>query len=372
MRETSLCCVTGSMFILLPLVTVNILLRGQQGALTGGKLSVGWYRNEEPWVDCVPPQQIPWESLTHLAIDSPLIGPDYTAHCNDNKTVLTRNAHIAQLGRAHQVKILWVLDEYVFPDASRSEMLNFTKRSAFLTTIGQAAVDCKIDGIDFDYEGWDDPLRVNTSCKTGVGSNCDRDVYTNFINDARQALNDARPANYTNEKTTSLSIINYDIPPYVSWVNPAMFTGDWVSLQTYGNNFDNYSAADYRTSGYLGVRTGLKASMINIGMGLYSSGGEWCQANTAKGCVNLDPSRRFCGYNKTFPCPNRGPWPVGPHLGPDGGCPVPLGGKNSALEIGQMIKEEGFAGAFLFEVDYDTVANNNSIISWLGRGLRGD
>ena len=60
----------------------------------------------------------------------------------------------------------------------------------------------------------------------------------------------------------------------------------------------------------------------------------------------------------------------GPHCGPDGGCPVPLGGKHGALSIGQMIREAGFGGSFMFEVDYDAAGANN-LLTWLDRGMRG-
>ena len=75
-------------------------------------------------------------------------------------------------------------------------------------------------------------------------------------------------------------------------------------------------------------------------------------------------------------CSNREPaWGCdkhpGPHCAADGGCPVPLGGMLGAKSIGTMIREEGFGGAFIFEVDYDAVGAN-SLVSWLGKGMRGD
>ena len=36
-----------------------------------------------------------------------------------------------------------------------------------------------------------------------------------------------------------------------------------------------------------------------------------------------------------------------------------------------MVREEGFGGAFIFEVDYDAAGANN-LVSWLGKGLRGE
>ena len=40
-------------------------------------------------------------------------------------------------------------------------------------------------------------------------------------------------------------------------------------------------------------------------------------------------------------------------------------------DIGAMIREQGFGGAFIFEVDYDATGSNN-LLSWLEKGLRGD
>ena len=75
-------------------------------------------------------------------------------------------------------------------------------------------------------------------------------------------------------------------------------------------------------------------------------------------------------------CSNRDPaWNcdkgAGPHCGPDGGCPVPLGGKQAAMEIGQMLRAEGY-GAFIWELNYDTSKNNNSLTTWIAKGLRGE
>jgi hypothetical protein len=110
----------------------------------------------------------------------------------------------------------------------------------------------------------------------------------------------------TEEKSVSACLGNWDI---VSWVNPATFKGDWVNLMQYGDSYDNATAADYLSEAMVAVNTaGLSKKLINVGVGTYSTGGEWCQASTA--CPNLDPAARFCsgpGANKTHMCANRSP-----------------------------------------------------------------
>ena len=117
--------------------------------------SIGWYRIDDPWYGCVPPEEVHWDALTHIAIDGPKIAPDYTASC----VLGARENHTMALARQHGVKVIWIIDEAVFPctwcaagqtDYNRTEMRNHTRRSAFLRTIGKAAAECGIDGIDGD------------------------------------------------------------------------------------------------------------------------------------------------------------------------------------------------------------------------------
>ena len=341
--------------------------------------SFAWYRLSEPWLSCVPPEDIQWSALTHIALAAPTILPNFTAVCNASTT----EKRVSALAKAHGVKVIWIVDEDIFPSNNRSVLVDPAQRHAFLSTVGTAAAACGVDGVDADFEGWDDPQRKGTTC-AAVGSDCDWNVYTDFLNGIRDALNvavEVAPAaaekqahsGLAAQKTVSACLGNWNL---VSWVNPKRFKGDWVSLMSYSaTSYDNASVADYRAQGEIAVRAGLRKSMINIGLGTYSSGGEWCQASAA--CPNLDPAARFCsgpGANSTHICSTRDPsWNCakgpGPHCGPEGGCPVPLGGKNSAMEIGQMLREEGY-GAFIWELNYDTSADNNSLTAWIEKGLR--
>ena len=63
-----------------------LLLLAAAGAATGTTTStrlrsVGWYRIDDPWYGCVPPEEVHWDALTHIAIASPKIAADYTASC---------------------------------------------------------------------------------------------------------------------------------------------------------------------------------------------------------------------------------------------------------------------------------------------------
>ena len=53
---------------------------GATGTTTSTRLrSVGLYRIDDPWYGCVPPEEVHWDALTHIAIASPKIAADYTA-----------------------------------------------------------------------------------------------------------------------------------------------------------------------------------------------------------------------------------------------------------------------------------------------------
>ena len=213
----------------------------------------GWYRLDAPWTACVPPEAVAWEVLTHIALAGPTVNTDFTAACHQTNT----EKHVQALAKKNGVKVVWIIDEDIFPSHNRSVLVNTTQRHAFLSTVGAAATACGIDGIDADFEGWDDPLRKDTSCclhpspkgvrcpsgsGSGVGSDCDWNIYTDFLNDVREALNGGTGG----EKTVSACLGNWDI---VSWVNPKTWKGDWVSLMQYGNGYDNASAADYKAGG---------------------------------------------------------------------------------------------------------------------------
>ena len=121
------------------------------GGMPGPLRSVGWYRTDAPWPACVPPEQVPWDSLTHLCIDSPTIAADYTASCVQS----AETKKVAAMARKHGVKPVWIIDESVFPcswcaaagrtDYNRTEMRNQTRRRNFLRTIGKAAEECGIE-----------------------------------------------------------------------------------------------------------------------------------------------------------------------------------------------------------------------------------
>jgi hypothetical protein len=79
--------------------------------LIGGKRSFAWYRTDVPWEQCMPPAQIPWDSITHLASAAPTILPNITAVCNN-----TAAEHaLFDMARAHDVKNIWVISDDIFP-----------------------------------------------------------------------------------------------------------------------------------------------------------------------------------------------------------------------------------------------------------------
>jgi hypothetical protein len=47
----------------------------------------------------------------------------------------------------------------------------------------------------------------------------------------------------------------------------------------YGDDYDNATADAWKGAGDETVALGMPKEKINIGVGTYSSGGEWCQAD---------------------------------------------------------------------------------------------
>ena len=56
--------------------------------MADGARSFGWYRLDQPWIGCVPPESIAWSSLTHIALDGPTVLSDCTAICNRTATAI--------------------------------------------------------------------------------------------------------------------------------------------------------------------------------------------------------------------------------------------------------------------------------------------
>jgi hypothetical protein len=124
-----------------------------RAALPGGARSFAWYRLAEPWLSCMPPEAIQWDALTHIATSSPTVLSNYTAICNASAT----EKRVSALAKAHGVRTIWIVDESVFPDGRkpgggtnyhRTEMRNSTQRPTPINSIGQAARECGVDGIE--------------------------------------------------------------------------------------------------------------------------------------------------------------------------------------------------------------------------------
>ena len=306
-------------FIFLLLIPNSLSFRISSWIVDGGDNDVG----------------INWTYYSHIKYSTPMVFPNGTAICGPNKKTIL---NLTDTAHHFDTKILWGLG-FDFNPAK----LNFEKIKNYLDSIGEAVRDCNIDGIEVDYE-WNN----NNWGKTGFIPHRLSNIYSYFLKDIKLAIG-------TN-KTVSADVSGWGV--YLFGFNP------WVNVTMLNNgdfDFVNVMSYYYSESGDLfrwekdmdlfKNKWGIDPLRVNIGIpyfsvntSLFKTLNQPSWKTLSPFCKNINPSVNSCDKLLFI-------------------------GKEMNFNIGRLIKNHGFGGAFPWAANYDSFAYNNSLIPWLYRGL---
>lgn len=313
---------------LLPLARVAVLVLLLANSASGGPATplnvVGWYDLRPQYVTSLPPDAVNFSALTHLVVKglpAASVAGDGTINClpysSGNIT-----AGLRQLASAHGVKMQWTISD----DVARI-LASESVAARFLDTLNASASRCEFDGIEFDYEPGNKATKA------------DADAYTEFLVAVKAA-------------TWPGFVVSADISTWtdIPYVSPSMMgvnatSGlDFVNVMSYFfseiGSLDEYSGALDKVE-----RWGFEPTRVNLGVPYYDSK-QSAWADIAPACPGISPAANTCG-GATFV------------------------GKAMNTQLGQMVQRRGLAGAFPWQLNYDTAADNNTLFPWLMRGLHG-
>lgn len=309
--------------------------------LGGGTRVVGWWVADQG-LPAYPLEKFPWDIYTHIKIGGPVAHQNSSVFCNKtdyNFHYIVKQAH------KHKTKIIWgsslknIHDILWNPKAIQL-------RNNYINSIGKAAHECNVDGVEVDYEFSDSEYM-----KLGVVTPEESTHYSHFLSDIKTALGPKK------EVSADVSIWGFAPGNYLlgvfPWINATMLNrGDFDYINTMSYHWNKQGNLwSWKKDGWFIDIWGIDRSRINIGIPYFSK--EWrgqkivsepIWRSLSPSCPNIDPVLNIC-RNITFV------------------------GKNMNFELGKWIASEGFGGVFPWAANYDSIEYNNSLVEWLYRGL---
>ena len=313
-------------------------------AIVHGMRVSGWYLTDHQKINPnFPPEKIPWDIYTHIHTGGPHVFANGTAICDKTDIVTPR---VVELAHHYGAKVQWGLGLDI-----HNAMWNPEKRylwTNYVNSIGAAAKECNIDGIEVDYE-WQD---TNWG-KLGIIPDQQSTIYTQFLADIKRALGPG--------KIVSADISIWGMAPgnYLlgikPWVNVSMLNRgeiDFVNTMSYHWNKEGDVWPWKKDMFFTDTLWGMDKKRVNIGIPYYSMNrtkdfktyNEPTWGGLSPYCPNIDPNQNVC----------------------DG---VTFVGKKMNEDIGRLIKKEGFGGAFPWAANYDSIEFNNSLVRYLAAGM---
>ncbi len=300
---------------------------------------VSWYVNNFREDPRFPIKNLNWSIYTHLKSGDPLVLPNGTALCNSKDMVTPK---LVKIAHQNNVKIQWGLGFNINPAKPNTTFIN-----NYLNTIKHALNQCQIDGIEVDYE-WHN----NLEGKIGIILPKLSNTYSNFLKDLKSVLG--------KDKIVSADISIWGLPPndYIlgifPWVNVTMLNNgdfDFVNTMSYYWPRDK-SLWKWKKDMYVIKHLWkMDPKRVNIGLPYFSMNRSGFKdynqptwSDLSSRCPNINSELDIC--DKVY-----------------------FIGKNLNYQLGQLIKKEGFGGAFPWASNYDSIRYNNTLINWLYRGL---
>jgi len=220
-------------------------------------------------------------------------------------------------------------------------------KTNYLKSIGRAASDCNIDGIEVDYE-WHD---TNWG-KIGLIPPKLSTIYTQLLADIKRALGPG--------KIVSADISIWGVGPgnyllgFEPWVNVSMLNRgeiDFVNTMSYHWNKNGNLWSWKKDMFFTGDLWGMDKRRVNIGIPYFSMNrtqdlkiyNEPIWAGLSPLCPNISPAENRCAG-------------------------ITFIGKKMNEQLGRLIRTNGFGGVFPWGLNYDSIQFNNSLVVHLMRG----
>lgn len=293
---------------------------------------VGWYVSDKETKDPnFKPSDINFNIYTHIKSGTPIVTSNGVALC-DKTDIITQQ--ISRIAHKYDVKVQWGLGFDYNPTNP-----NKTFEDNYLNSIGNATKECNIDGIEVDYE-WHN----NNWGKLGFIPHYLSTRYSIFLKNIKEAIGKNK---VVSADVTGMGIYLLGINP---WINVTMLNqGDFDFINTM-SYYWNKEGEIYRWRYDMHVFKHIwkmDPKRVHIGIPYFSKNktiNEPSWKILSNKCPNIDPSLNICDN-------------------------VLFVGKEMNMRIGELIKKNGFGGAFPWAANYDSIQNNNSLIYWLYKGL---
>ncbi|MDC0142083.1 glycoside hydrolase family 18 protein [bacterium] len=288
-----------------------------------------------------PISKLNWKMYTHLHYSGPMYNTT-TGEVYCNKTDHDFH-HFVHLAHTHNVRVMWGAGET--PMTNLIWEMNDLKIN-FFKTIGKAMRDCNVDGIEIDYE-----YSIIAKKQLGIVSFNQSNHYSHFLAELKTAVGKDKLV-AADISIEGIGKANW-ILGFLPWINTTMLNrGDFDYVNTMSYHWSRFGSLwAWKKDMFFIDLWGIDRKRVNIGIPYYSDcpwthkGGLW--KTLSKICPKIDISENVCDSTVFV-------------------------GKQMNYEIGQLIRENGFRGAFPWAANYDSVHFNNSLIKWLHKGLMND
>ena len=289
-----------------------------------------------------PIEKLHWDKYTHIHYGGPIYHEKTGAvYCNKTDHNLKK---MVRLAHKHNVKIMWGGGKIPLYDMLWNNKMTPFKQN-LIQTIGRAARECNVDGIEIDYE-----YSILGKNQLGIITPEESTRYSIFLALLKKAMGPTKLV------AADISIEGIGRGEWVlgvlPWINVTMLNrGDFDYINTMSYHWSRYGSIwAWEKDMFFIDLWGIDRKRVNVGLPYFStkfwqhSSDEPSWQQLSLKCPNIDPSLNVCNE-------------------------IVFVGKQMNYDIGHWIRKGGFRGAFPWAANYDSIQHNNSLITWLYNGL---
>eukprot|EP00756_Hemistasia_phaeocysticola_P006742 Hpha_TRINITY_DN13980_c0_g1::TRINITY_DN13980_c0_g1_i1::g.35885::m.35885 len=326
---------------------------------------VGWYvgDNLTNW----PMEELNWNVYSTIRIGGVVVAENGTAlGCDFSNPAFVEALRVARL----HGKTVTLGANFGYCKWKDTNVTTQGYCKNYLRTLGAAVRSCgpNIAGMEFDHEGDDEKGPFGLPAKywgrAGLVSKEEAHWFTQLMDDMQKSMGD----NYTVSEDIGVwgfgGVVNsgdtYPLNLLTPWVDAEIIKKNpqlYVNTMSYHWPTDCSDRPWKRDAYVVNEVWGIPKSQINIGIGFYTRNhtgvpgelpwkfhGEPTWETLSKQCPDVPESTCKC----------------------DG---IYFSSKQECMEVGQLVREEGFRGVFPWAANYDSRQPADSLIRYVGLGL---